>query len=385
MQILEITEVDLLGRGFNGYDIMKQINRGQDYTARMKVLHKLSADPDVIPMLKTKPQTGLCDKLFERENATLDVMSVLSLSSPALYGSKEYKHADIAHYHQFHNAHLGFFELEREARCKPTVISFHDPWMMTGRCVHPGDCRGYESGCKNCCKLDTLFPFKMDMSAAMWNIKRDVLSSIDADIIVHSEYMYNLVKQNPYTKDLRVHLIPFGIDVDRYVLPVTKGESRDRFGIPRDDFVLFFRAQEYFKGTEYIVEALKRFENTENITLLTCSQIGLLDEIKDKYRIIELGNVSSDTVKECFNACDVFLMPSIGESFGLMALEAMASAKPVVVFDNTALPHVTNAPDIGVLVRNLDSGDLYEKIKWLKENRDERVRRGLAGRELAKT
>lgn len=384
LKILEVTEFDLYGRGFNGYDIMKQINRDTRDTVKMKVLRKLSRDDEVIPILEKQREIEFCDALrFEERNA-LDVMSVLSVSSPALYASKEYKEADVAHYHQFHNSNLGFFELEREAKRKPTVISFHDPWMMTGRCVHPTDCKKFTEGCGGCERLFTHFPFKKDMSAAMWQIKSDFFKSADVDIIVHSEYMYRLVKENPYTRDMTVHLIPFGVNVSDFDLPMTKGEVRRLLGIPKDDFVLFFRAQENFKGTDYIVKALKRFGNTGGITLLTCSQIGLLDEIKDRYRIIELGNIKSDTVKKCFAACDVFLMPSECESFGMMALEAMAAGRPVVVFDNTALPDVTNAPEVGVLVKNLDSDDLYEKIKYLMDNKEERISRGKAGRELAK-
>ncbi|MBR4909834.1 MAG: glycosyltransferase [Clostridia bacterium] len=385
MKILEITEFDLYGRGFNGYDLMKQINRETSSTAKMAALRKISDDSDVIPILKKEREILLCDELRYQESRYLNVMSVLSVSSPALYELKEYKEADIVHYHQFHNSNFGFFELEREAKRKPTVISFHDPWMLTGRCVHPGGCRKYAKGCIGCERLGTLFPFGEDMSAAMWKIKRDMFAASDPDIIVHSEYMYDLVKENPYTKDLNVHLIPFGIDVSEFTFKKTKAEARESLGIPEGDFVLFFRAQADFKGTSYIVDALKRFEDPQSVTLLACSQTGLLDEISDRFNIIELGNVQSEVIKECFNACDVFLMPSIGESFGLMALEAMAAGKPVVVFDNTALPWVTNAPEVGVLVKNLDSEDLYEKIKWLYDDKDERIRRGEAGRELAKS
>ena len=383
MKILEVTEYDLLGRSFNGYDIMRQINRDTDNSAQMKVLRKLSNDSEVSSFFKNRREVELCEKMREEENAVLNMMSVISVSSPALYGSSEYKNADIVHYHQFHNSNLGFFELEREAKRKPTVISLHDPWLLTGRCVHPLDCEKFAEGCVGCQRLGTHFPFKEDMSAAMWKIKSDVLSSVDADIIVHSDYMYEMARKNPYTRNLNIHLIPFGVNVSAFSLPETVSELRERLGIPYDDFVLFFREQENFKGTQYIVEALKKFEDTSKITLITCSQMGLLDEIKDRFRIIELGNIKSEKIAECFNACDVFLMPSTCESFGLMALEAMAAAKPVVVFDNTALPQVTNAPEIGVLVRNLDSDDLYEKIKFLMNNEQERIRRGMAGRELA--
>ena len=50
------------------------------------------------------------------------------------------------------------------------------------------------------------------------------------------------------------------------------------------------------------------------------------------------------------SACDVFLMPSTAEAFGLMAIEAMGAARPVISFDGTSLPTVTGAPECGITV-----------------------------------
>ena len=66
-----------------------------------------------------------------------------------------------------------------------------------------------------------------------------------------------------------------------------------------------------------------------------------------------------------FAACDVFLMPSTGEAFGLMALEAMASARPVVCFEGTALPGVTHAPECGIAVPSGDTAALRDAIDGL--------------------
>ena len=77
-------------------------------------------------------------------------------------------------------------------------------------------------------------------------------------------------------------------------------------------------------------------------------------------------------------------MPSIGESFGMMAIEAMSCQKPVIVFNNSALPSVTHAPDCGYLVKNKDSKDLEKAIKYLVEHEEERTRRGKLGLDIVK-
>src|SRR6185436_14137902 len=78
-----------------------------------------------------------------------------------------------------------------------------------------------------------------------------------------------------------------------------------------------------------------------------------------------------------------FVMPSMAEAFGMMAIESMACGKPIIVFDGTSLPEVTQAPDIGVSVARGDVDGLAEAMSRLILNDTERRARGLAGRALA--
>ncbi len=95
-----------------------------------------------------------------------------------------------------------------------------------------------------------------------------------------------------------------------------------------------------------------------------------------------MGSMNNEQLLYAYNACDMFLMPSLGESFGMMAIEAMACEKPVVVFDNTALPSVTFAPECGVLVEDRNSNKLREAIEYLIDNEEERIKRGKLGRKI---
>ena len=213
----------------------------------------------------------------------------------------------------------------------------------------------------------------------MWNLKKQVLNNVDIDLVVATEWMENLAKTSPITKNQKyIHKIPFGIDHKKF-RSITNEEARKYYKIPKDHVVLFLRAQNEFKGTPYVVEALKELKTTEKITILTCDTKNLLDEIKDKYNVIDLGNIKDKEMIKAMNACDIFLMPSIGESFGLMAIEAMACSKPVIVFNNSALPSVTHAPKCGYLVKNRDSHDLMKSIKKLVESKEERKKRGDLG------
>ena len=73
-------------------------------------------------------------------------------------------------------------------------------------------------------------------------------------------------------------------------------------------------------------------------------------------------------------------MPSLCESFGVMAIEAMAAESVVICFSDTVLEEITDAPDCGVAVKYGDSADLGRKVVELIDNDEELCRRGRRGR-----
>lgn len=221
-----------------------------------------------------------------------------------------------------------------------------------------------------------MFPFSKDNCSELWNIKKYVFDNIDVDLVFSSDWMIELAKDSPILQNQKnYHKIPLGIDIDKFS-SIDYESARKKLNIKKDEIVLFFRSQNEFKGTPYIVEALKKLKTDKKITLLTCDNKGLISEVEDKYKIIELGHINDKEMIVAMNACDIFLMPSIGESFGMMAIEAMSCSKPVIVFDNSALPSVTHAPECGYLVSDRNSHDLMKAIDDLVSNEKERIRRG---------
>lgn len=382
INVLEINNIDLPGRRFNGYDLLDTPNN-ENINIKQMVIHKQSNNDKVIRLLNISEQMRLLEKLEEFENKELSVHSNLSITSPALIQSQAYKNADLIHFHMFHNTKLSLISLLQICSEKKVVMSFHDPWAITGRCVHFGECDKWKTGCMECKNLNTLFEFKEDNCNEMWKLKKMIYEKINPDIVVSSKYMYDLVKQSPLTKHFtNVHIIPLGVDLDFFNNKIQKEEARKKFNIPDTDIVIFLRAQKAFKGTNYVAEAMKKLKTNKKITILTCDEKNRLDELKNKYNIVDIGRMNDKELLYAYNACDIFLMPSIGETFGMMAIEAMACGKPVIIFNNTALPDVTFAPECGVLVENRNSDKLKEAIEHLIDNEEERKKRGELGRKL---
>lgn len=382
LKVLEVNNIDTIGNRFNGYDMISELSN-KNLEIKQAVVNKLSDNKKVIELIKND-EIKQCYEKFEGFENEMSIRNVFSITTASLMQLKEYKEADIIHFHQFHNTRLSLYSLRKISREKKVIISLHDPWFITGRCIHFYDCKKWKSGCIDCPNIKNMFEFREDNCNDMYNLKKLSVEGLDIDIAVPTDWMLNLVKESPILKGIKhVHKIPFGIDIDKFG-KVSNKEARKYFDIPSDNIVLYLRANNEFKGTEYVLEALKNLKINKKITVLTCDNKHLLDEVKNKYNIIDLGVIGDEEMIRAMNACDIFLMPSIGESFGMMAIEAMACKKPVIVFNNSALPSVTKAPECGYLVKNRDAKDLEKAIKHLIEDEKDRKQRGAQGYKIAK-
>ena len=385
MQIDYISYIDLPGSSFNGHDLQIELN-SRGHISYQFVMEQQGDNPNTICVAPTPEYFMLHEYCREFEEAT-SLHALIYPFGKKIMISDEFITTDIVHCHLIHNGIISLYDLEEMSKIKPVVWTLHDPWAFTGHCVHPIDCDQWQTGCKKCQYLDRHFPLKKDNSALLWNIKKKVYTSIDVDIVVASQWMKRLVEDSPLTSHFKnVHLIPFGINIDVFSENLNRQSIREQLGIPNESFVLFFRPQpSFFKGLDTILGMLDILQPTKPVVLLTVGYGEFPLAYKKMYKTIELGWVNNDRrMADLYCACDVFLMPSIAESFGLMAIEAMASGRPIVVMEGTALPDVTFAPDCGICIsKNNAVAELKEVVERLMLDPDECRTRGKKGRELA--
>src|SRR5690606_10653103 len=85
------------------------------------------------------------------------------------------------------------------------------------------------------------------------------------------------------------------------------------------------------------------------------------------------GYVSDEELAQLYEECDIFVAPSRYESFGLIFIEAMAHAKPVVGTNVGGIPEIIRNGENGFLFKNEDVKDLTEKIQRLVSDPDLRL------------
>lgn len=106
-----------------------------------------------------------------------------------------------------------------------------------------------------------------------------------------------------------------------------------------------------------------------------CREHGITD------RVFFLGNVPD--LEDIIGACDLFLLPSETESFGMAALEALASEVPVIATRAGGLPEVVEHGVNGYLVRVGDVPAMIEYALELLSNEELHQRMGKEGRRAA--
>jgi glycosyltransferase involved in cell wall biosynthesis len=225
---------------------------------------------------------------------------------------------------------------------------------------------------------------RRDRTEQQLKMKAKIIQRSNLNVVVASRYMEQMVLRSKIGPIAKLHHIPFGVDLDRF-RPRDRHAARRRFGIFDGHIVVAVRATySVFKGFEHFIQALERLNPSRPITVLAIQFEQSLNRFIGRYQIIEIPwTDDEDLLIDVYTAADIFVMPSTGEAFGMMAVEAMACARPVIVCEGTSLPEVAFAPVAGLSVRNSDPDALAAAIERLVDDPIERCRRGIVGRTLA--
>ncbi|MBU2621998.1 MAG: glycosyltransferase [Proteobacteria bacterium] len=368
MKILYVSSHDLVGQQFNGYLLLNAM-RKMDIDARMYVHHFQVNKPDVIYHMNN-PIAFFLNRVLSRLGKLLSLHAILPIHSVDIMKNSFYKEADIVHLQLIHaTPFFSLLSLPRMGRQKKLVLTLHDPWMLTGHCIHPIECERWKHGCGACPDLKRPFSIKNDTTALIWKIKQMVMQRTNVHLVVASSWMEQMAVKSQILSHLPHSIIPFGLDTQVFK-PLDKKACKQAFGIPEDSFVVAFRSVPFspFKGVEYIEKALLNLSSKKPIYIITLDAVGLVPNLDKKFKIIELGWVNERFMALALSAADLFLMPSIAEAFGMMAVESMACGTPVIVFEGTALPGVIQAPRGGIAVPSKNWEALKEAIETLIEN-----------------
>lgn len=252
---------------------------------------------------------------------------------------------------------------------KPVVFFMHDMWDFTGGCHHSFDCRQYETGCFDCPMFSEN---KKTPHKQIESLKSAFAEGNNFVFVSPSKWMASCARFS-YAINSPVYAIPNVVD-ETIFRPINKREAKERLGLPLDKKIITFGCQagtnNKYKGWSYLKEAMLKLSRHDVHIVIYGSDENTETGLEIRYPITSLGVITEEEkLAQICNATDVFVSPSLAESFGLTFLENILCNTPVVGFDNTAIPEIVKSGETGYLASNRDSNDLALGIdKLLSSN-----------------
>ena len=155
----------------------------------------------------------------------------------------------------------------------------------------------------------------------------------------------------------KIEVISNGIEQESFDFnEEERKEIGDKFGIHKKSTVMFVGRLEERKGLSLLLQAFKQVLTNIDAHLvvvgsgdqkpyqeLACS-LGIMN------RVIFTGYVDELSLRKLYSICDVYVLSSRLEGFGLTIVEAMAAGKPVVATKVGEIPEIVNSGENGILV-----------------------------------
>jgi glycosyltransferase involved in cell wall biosynthesis len=191
-------------------------------------------------------------------------------------------------------------------------------------------------------------------------------------------------------KPSRIRTIPNGIDLSRFV-PGRSNLRRAGFSIPETHRVLGVIGMfDPVKGHVFLLRAIKRLLESGTGDL-TCLVVGAGRQEAELKAFVDQAGINGQVrflgyrrdVPDLLGLMDLLVIPSLRESFGLVAIEAMAMKVPVIASRIGGLEEIVEHGKTGMLVPPGDPAALAAAIRELADNPATRRRMGEAGRRRA--
>lgn len=179
--------------------------------------------------------------------------------------------------------------------------------------------------------------------------------------------------------EARIDVIPPGVDLQRFK-PTDQTEAKNRIDVDcGDQLVMFVGRIEKLKGVDTLLRAMDILDEKDTEKKRCVVIVGgdpwadnpepelfrlqeLSKELDIEHSVAFVGAKDQYSLNDYYAASDVVVMPSHYESFGMVALEAMASGKPVIASEVGGLAHLVTDGVNGIHVSSRDPQGLADAI-----------------------
>ncbi|UCH65665.1 MAG: glycosyltransferase family 4 protein [Ignavibacterium sp.] len=366
-------------------------------SSKLLVHKKVSNDPQVESIISNSfEKIGYYSRFLLDESLirTLTVSDRGRFSFP-FYGAdvssnKLINEADILNLHWINGGYLSLNSLAKLSGLnKPIVWTLHDMWAFTGGCHYNLDCEKFIDRCNTCPALK--LKSENDFSAKIFHRKKDILNSLNITIVTCSSWLAEEAGKSSTLKGKNIIVINNPIHT-KVFKPIDQDVARKEFQFTSGKFLLLIGAmnlKDKRKGFNHLLDALKfiyeKYSDLRyRIELITFGKPDKSIENGIPFRVHNLGTIpDEEKLRNLYNACDLYVAPSIQDNLPNTVLESISCGTPVVAFNTGGIPDMIEHLKNGYLATLQSSEDLAEGIVLLLTKPDLLQEMKAASRERA--
>ncbi|MFA5259146.1 MAG: glycosyltransferase [Candidatus Pacearchaeota archaeon] len=201
-------------------------------------------------------------------------------------------------------------------------------------------------------------------------------------VICPSKFAEKLLKKRDST--INTTIISNGVDISKFK-KLSPASFLKKYNLNEKEIRLLFIGRLHpEKNVKVLIQSLHYIVKKFNNFHLNIVGVGhqreylekLAEELGVKDKITFFGKLSEKDLVASYNACDIFVLPSIAELEGMVVLEAMACGKPIIIADSleSASPDFVNKN--GFTFQPQNPKELSDKILILLQNSKIRKKMG---------
>lgn len=188
----------------------------------------------------------------------------------------------------------------------------------------------------------------------------------------------------------KIEIVPNGIDLSKYENLPHKGMFRKKYGIRSTEKMVFYLGRIHrIKGIDLLIDAFSELlTKTEGLKLVIAGpDDGFLSTLKEQIEDLEIGDrilftgpLYETNKLEAYVDADVYVLPSIYETFPVTVLEACACATPVVVTNRCGIADIIDS-NVGYVVE-YNTNQMQDAIINILNSDERRIKFGDNGRKM---
>jgi phosphatidylinositol alpha-1,6-mannosyltransferase len=206
-------------------------------------------------------------------------------------------------------------------------------------------------------------------------LRRHALRNADLVIAPTNDTANHVATQQDVRRE-RIRVLPWALDPEFEALLTAKPAPSLPVNFPAGRVILTvgrWFADERYKGMDTLITTLPRllteWPDVQLVAVGEGDDQRWLEQIANGRGVLRhlhfLSGLSYPQIAACYQACEIFALPSRGEGFGLVYLEAMACGKPVIGGAHGGAPEVIDDGKTGYLVQHGDGDQLATSLETL--------------------